>query len=75
MYQMVMIDDDTDLGRDEDELFVRVSEAEPEQLLGDVLPVDGVQEHVPLIQTSEGGLHHVPEGADEAHLGVALLAS
>ena len=35
---------------DKDELSVPVPQRELEQLLGDLLPVHGVQEHVPLVQ-------------------------
>ena len=59
----------------EDELFVWITKTESEKFLRDDLSVDGVQEYIPLVETPEGRPHHVPEGADEAHLGVALLSA
>ena len=40
----------SNLRGNKDELSVPVPEAEVEQLLGNVLPVDGVQENVPLVK-------------------------
>ena len=76
---------------DEDELVVLLGEAEAEQGPGDGLPVDVVQEDVPLVEgpeeevsegaqlgaggSPEGRVHVLPEAGDEAHLGHALLAA
>ena len=56
------------LGRNEEKLVVLLFKAKVQECVGDVLPVESVQEHVPLVQGPEGWVHVVPERGNQTQL-------
>ena len=56
------------LGRNEEKLVVGLFQSEVQQCFGDLLPVESIQEDVPLVQRSERRVHVVPEGGNQTHL-------
>ena len=61
------------LRRNEEKLVVRLLQTKVQQLVGDLLPVESVQEDVPLVQGPEGRVHIVPESGNQTHLNCWFL--
>ena len=61
-------------GGQEDELELAAHSGKIKDVGDGNLPVQGVHEHVELVQDAEGGTHGPPEGEDEGHAGVGLLS-